>query len=146
MVPLIDETLICFDVKADSKEDIIAQLADRMNAAGRLTDRDGYIAAVLEREKHFSTGVGFSIATPHAKTDAVSVPSMAFARLDREIVWDEEENARFIFQIAVPEKDKGNRHLEILAQLSRKLMHEDFRESIEQIGNAADFIRLLGIE
>lgn len=144
MERLITENLVCFDVEAETKEDVIRCLAQKMAEEGRLNDLDGYVTAVLEREKTFSTGVGFSVATPHAKTDTVKTASLAFARLTHEIQWDEEEKASIIFQIGIPTADKGDRHLQILAALSRKLIHDDFREKIINAKNPREILELIG--
>lgn len=71
MEQVITTDLICLDVEAESKEDVIRLLAEKLDKAGRLNDKDEYIAEVFKREETYATGVGFSVATPHAKTDAV---------------------------------------------------------------------------
>ncbi len=44
---------------------------------------------------------------------------------------DEEEDwVNLIFMIAVPESAASDEHLKILATLSRKLMNDDFRNSL----------------
>lgn len=144
MSNLISGNLVCFDVEASTKEEVIRILAEKMAEDGRLTDTEQYVQAVLDREQHYSTGVGFEVATPHAKTDAVKLPSLAFARLTNPIQWDEDETASLIFQIGVPAADGGNRHLEILAKLSRNLIHEEFREQLAQATTAQQVIELVG--
>ena len=47
-----------------------------------------------------------------------------------------------IFQIGVPSPGQGDRHLEILAGLFRKVMHEDFREQLKNAKNADEVIEL----
>ena len=94
MEQVITTDLICLDVEAESKE--------KLDKAGRLNDKDEYIAEVFKREETYATGVGFSVATPHAKTDAVKTASVAFARLKKAIHWDDEDDVTMIFQLAVP--------------------------------------------
>ena len=65
------------------------------------------------------------------KTDAVKNASLAFARLKKEIQWSDEEKVKYVFLIAVPETEAGNTHLQILAQISRKIMREEFREKLK---------------
>ena len=141
---LINENLVLFDVEAETREDVIRCIAERMDSEGRLADKQGYVDAVLKRESSSSTAVGFSVATPHAKTDAAKVATLAFARLKKEIAWDEDENASIIFQIAIPAKDKGERHLQILAALSRKLVHGDFRDKIMAATDPKEVLELIG--
>ena len=49
-----------------------------------------------------------------------------------------------LFQIGVPSPGQGDRHLEILAGLFRKVMHEDFREQLKNAKNADEVIELIG--
>lgn len=44
---------------------------------------------------------------------------------------DEEEQADLLIMIAVRNETDNNLHMQILAQLSRNLMHEDFREKMK---------------
>jgi PTS system fructose-specific IIA component len=144
MSELIVPELVCLDLKAPSKEVAIRLLAEKMDKCGRLNDKEEYIQAVYDREKEFATAVGYSLAIPHGKTDAVKTVTVAFARLTEEVKWDDKEKVNTIFQIAVPKSDAGNRHLQILAGLSRKLIHEDFREQISKAKTADEIIQLIG--
>lgn len=139
---LMSEALVLFDVKASKKEDVITALADAMAGDGRLNDRDQYVADVLKREEEFSTSIGFGVATPHAKADSVATPSLGYARLAEPMMWDDDE-VDTIFQIAVPLADAGERHLQILAQISRHLIHADFRERLAAAKTAAEVIALV---
>lgn len=143
MQKLVDPRLVLFDVAATSREAAIRRLAARFYEAERITDLEGYISAVLDRESSSSTAVGFSIATPHAKTDFVGHASLGFARLSDEISWDDDERVRLVFLIGVPAKDAGDRHLRILAKLFRKFVDEDFIATISAATNPADIVSLI---
>lgn len=145
MKNLVDSKFVFFDVEGESKEQIIRFLSEKFLEDERISDLDGYVGAVLEREENFSTAVGYSVATPHAKTDYATHATVAFARLQKEILWDEEENekASIIFLLAIPTKDKGDRHLKILASLSRKLVHEEFRQKISEATKAEEVVALI---
>lgn len=141
---LVDTELIFFDVEAQTKQDVIEFIAKKMLETGRISDLEGYVQDVLAREETFSTAVGFSVATPHAKTDYALHATVAFARLKKPILWDEDEEAELIFQLAIPTKDKGDRHLQILASLSRRLIHEEFREQVINAATPEEIIQLIG--
>ena len=143
MEKLVDPCLVLFDVEAVSKEQVVRELSERLLEAGRINDLEGYVTAVLEREGSSSTAVGFSVATPHAKSDFVSQATIGFARLSNELAWDDEETVRLVFLIAVPMKDRGDRHLQILAKLFRKLVDEDFRATISEATNAGEIVALI---
>ena len=127
---MINSELIVLDSDLEKKEDIISFLGKKAFDSGYTTDMKQYIAAVEKREKEFSTAVGYGISIPHGKSEAVREAFIAFMRSKNPILWDEEENktVKLIFLIGVPENKKDTLHLKILAQISKKLMDESFRE------------------
>lgn len=141
---LMDKNLVLFDVEASSKEEVIGLITDAMDKGGRLLDKEGYRADVLKREASSTTAVGFSVATPHAKSVHVKEPSLAFLRLKAPIQWDDDEEVQMVFQIGVPSPGQGDRHLEILAQLFRHLVHEEFQEKLRTVSSPEELIALVG--
>lgn len=141
---LMSRELVMFDVEAGSAKEVIEIVADAMAAEGRLIDKDGYISDVIRRESTSSTAIGFSVATPHSKSTNVKEQSLAFVHLKNRIKWDETEQVEMIFQIGVPSPAQGDRHLEILAALFRKIMHDDFREKLANAKTAEEVIELIG--
>ncbi len=144
MSQMITKDLVCFDVTASNKEDIIRLLAEKMNGASYINDLETYIEAVMEREKDFSTSVGFGIATPHAKTDAVKRTCIAFARLKEDLQWDESDKVNLIIQLAVTNEDATDTHLRILASISRKLVHKEFRDKLISAKTQEEIVELFG--
>jgi fructose PTS system EIIA component len=128
---LITKELIALDLDISSKEEVIKEMAKLIEAQGKLNDYDAYIKQVFAREDDFPTSIGFEVAIPHGKTNSVKCASLAFARLKNEIQWSEEEKVKYVFLIAVPETEAGDTHLQILAQLSRKIMREEYREKLK---------------
>lgn len=141
---LISNEIVMLDVDADSSEEVIRMVADIMEADGRLIDKEGYIADVMKREESSSTALGFSVATPHSKSVYVKEPSLAFVRLKKKMKWDDSDKVDIIFQIGVPSPAQGDRHLEILASLFRKIMHDDFREQLANAQSPEEVIQLIG--
>lgn len=142
---LMSDAIVMFDVEGNSAEEVIRMIADAMDKDDRLLDKEGYIADVMKREASSSTAVGFSVATPHSKSVHVKEPSLAFVRLKNKMKWDDSEEVDMIFQIGVPSPGQGDRHLEILAGLFRKVMHDDFRESLAKAESADEVIKLIGV-
>lgn len=142
---LMSDAIIMFDVEGESAEGVIRMIADAMDKDGRLIDKEGYVADVMAREASSSTAVGFSVATPHSKSVHVKEPSLAFVRLATPMQWDDAEEVDMIFQIGVPSPGQGDRHLEILAGLFRKVMHDDFREQLAKAKTADEVIQLIGV-
>ena len=141
---LMNEAIVMFDVEANSAEEVIRLIADAMDKDDRLIDKEGYVADVLAREASSSTAVGVSVATPHSKSGHVRETSLAFVRLAKPMKWDDSEEVDMVFQIGVPSPGQGDRHLEILAGLFRKVMHDDFREQLANAKTADEVINLIG--
>jgi len=141
---LIDEKLVFLNMPVRSKEDAIKKLADRVEEVGRIKNKQSYIDAVFKRESDFSTGVGFGVAIPHGKSDAVLEPFLAFATV-HPMNWESMDGnpVDLIFLIGVPKEDKGETHLKILAALSRKLMKESFRDALRKVNSPQELIVLL---
>ncbi|EFL15506.1 predicted protein [Streptomyces sp. C] len=125
------------ELASGTKEAAIREMAEMLASTGNVRDVDELVRVALAREAQGTTGLGESIAIPHAKTDAVARPTVGFARSSEGIEWGalDGTKARLVFMIAVPEAAAGDEHLRILALLSRKLMDADFRE---RLGSAPD--------
>ena len=125
---LIDENLIILDIEVKSKIDVIRTMATIALKADKISSLDGFVEDVLEREKHYSTGIGEGIGIPHAKSKNVKEAMVVFAKLKDKIDWDSIDGkpVEVVFLFGVPEENVNNLHLKLLSQLSRKLMDEDF--------------------
>lgn len=146
MDEIINNNLIKLDFnKKSSKEEVIKELAKLIDSENRLNNYDEYIKEVLYREEISSTGIGYGIAIPHGKCNAVKVPTVAFGRVDSEIEWQslDDKPVKVIFLLAVPESSACNDHLKILAALSRKLMYEEFRNKLLEITDKIELLKLL---
>lgn len=139
---LINENLIQLNADYKTKEEVITEIAKLFEKNDRLYDLDDYIQAVNDREKEVSTNMGDGIGIPHARTDAVKDPSLAFVRLRHPIVWDDQEEVKIVFQIAVPGSG-GNLHLQILAKLARKLIYDEFKEKLLHIQSKKELLSLI---
>ena len=145
---MINKELIVLDSDLLNKEDIIRFLGKKAYDLGYTTNLNQYIEAVEKREKEFSTAVGYGVSIPHGKSEAVNEAFIAFMRSKNPILWDEEDHGpvRLIFLIGVPENKKETLHLKILAQISKKLMDEEFRNNLINESKDKVFKLLMEIE
>lgn len=142
---VINEKLVDLAIEADSKMTAINVLAERINQEGRLHDYAGYVESVIERENLTTTGIGFGIAIPHGKSPYVKETTVAFGRLTDKVDWQslDGENVGLVFLLAVPEECQGDQHLKIIAGLSRKLVHQEFRDTLQQAASDQEIVNLL---
>lgn len=142
----MEERLIELDLTVTSREEAFEVLTQKLENAGYLNNRAAYVAALEAREALSSTGIGFEVAIPHGKTDAVNCPVIAFAKAPDGIEWDslDGDPAKLIFMIGVPEAAEGDEHLRILALLSRRLIDDDFRNRLKAAITVEDVVAQLG--
>lgn len=143
MKDIISKELIALNMEASSKEEAIKTLAEVIYKQNRVDDLDSFIDTLFKRENDFPTAIGNNFAIPHGKTNSVTKPSVAFARLVNEVEWSDTESAKYIFMIGVPESAAGNEHLQILAKISRKIMAPEFREAVENAGSQEEIVALV---
>jgi multiphosphoryl transfer protein len=132
--PLVEPDLVVMNGTARTKEEAIKEIVDRLYVAGR-TDRPREIEhAVWSRETVYSTGFGHGFAIPHCKTDAVRANCLAVLKLETPVAWGslDDKPVGVVLLLAVRESDQGTGHLQVLAALARKVMHEDFRDRLAQ--------------
>lgn len=145
MLNIINKNLIKLNAEGSEKKEIIKELANLIYKENRLNDFEKYVESVLEREASITTGIGFGIAIPHGKCNAVDVPTVAFGRVVSGVEWKslDDQPVYVIFLLAVPEEVGSNQHLKILAALSRKLMDESFVENLLNIDDEDSLLELL---
>ncbi|MDX2396358.1 fructose-specific PTS transporter subunit EIIC [Streptomyces sp. DK15] len=133
------------ELVSDSKEAAIREMAEMLASTGNVRDVEELVRVALAREAQGTTGLGESIAIPHAKTDAVTRPTVGFARSGEGIEWGalDGTKARLVFMISVPEAAAGDEHLRILALLSRKLMDSAFRDRLRSAPDAPAVLEVL---
>ncbi len=118
-------------LESEEKFACIEELVDVLDKAGKLTDKDKFLQAVLEREYTRTTGIGHGLAVPHGKCNcmeglviAVGVPKnpIDFQSIDKQKV-------NLIVLIGSPEDQTGP-HIQALARISRLMLSSSFREGI----------------
>ncbi|GAE26135.1 PTS system [Halalkalibacter wakoensis JCM 9140] len=77
---LLKKDTIVLNMKATDKSSAIDELVGKLDRAGKLADATEYKKAILAREEQSTTGLGDGIAIPHAKSEAVKTPAIAFGR------------------------------------------------------------------
>ncbi|WP_409254133.1 fructose-specific PTS transporter subunit EIIC [Bacillus sp. SCS-153A] len=141
---LLQKNTMILHLTSSSKEDVIDELVNKLDEAGKLNDREGYKKAILAREGQSTTGIGEGIAIPHAKTASVKTPAIAFGRSAEGIDYEalDGQNSHLFFMIAASE-GANNAHLETLSRLSSLLMDEAFRKKLLTAADEEEVLRLI---
>ncbi|WNB91664.1 fructose-specific PTS transporter subunit EIIC [Bacillus sp. NEB1478] len=141
---LLTKNTIILDLQAQSKETVIDELIDKLHSAGKLKNKEDYKKAILARESQSTTGIGEGIAIPHAKTNAVSEPAIAFGRSIQGIDYEslDGNSAHLFFMIAAYE-NANNDHLQTLSRLSSFLMDAEFRTKLESASTKEEILQAI---
>jgi PTS system fructose-specific IIA component len=145
MADLITADLVDLDLTAADRQEATRRLAERLQAAGRVTDLDGFLADVRAREAQMPTGIEGGIGIPHARSAHVTEPTLGFGRSPDGIDFGAGDGpADLIFLIAAPEGG-GAEHMNILASL-QELIHASFKEALRTAPDPDAVVNLINKE
>lgn len=85
---LLTTETIKIELEGDCTEEVVAELVELLVRAGRITDREEAIDAVLDREAKGSTGIGGGIALPHGRLDSIDELTIALGTSKAGIEFD----------------------------------------------------------
>ncbi|MDD7966607.1 PTS sugar transporter subunit IIA [Actinomycetospora lemnae] len=140
---LITADLVDLDLPAGDRAAVVRSLAERLVAAGRVTDLDQFLADIEAREAQMPTGLEGGIGIPHCRSAAVTAPTLGFGRSAAGVDFGAEDGpADLVFLIAAP-AGGGDAHMTVLAALARRLVRSSFKDTLRSAtdaAEAADFI------
>jgi PTS system nitrogen regulatory IIA component len=130
LTELLTPDRVLIPLSARDKSGVIAELTRH------LIDRSGgsfpeVLGAVEEREAVLSTGIGFGVAIPHARSSAVNELTLVCGVSSEPVPYDsiDGEPVRLFFLIVGPEASAGQ-HVKILSRIARLVRHENLRDRL----------------
>ncbi|MGY3901377.1 PTS fructose transporter subunit EIIC [Aeromonas lusitana] len=144
LTSLIDEGLICLDLAATDKQTLFVELATQLKNRGKISDQDAFVRDLWARENLGNTGFEQGVALPHAKSEAVTAPAIVIGISRQGIDFGAEDGlpSRLFFMIASP-TGAANHHIEVLAELSTKLLEPHFIPRMQAATSKAEVLSLL---
>jgi fructose-specific phosphotransferase system IIA component len=135
---------ILIDLKTALKNDVLTQMGQFLASIHNVKDPDTLVQKILEREAATSTGIGYGIAIPHARTDMVDRICMVAARCVQGIEFNslDEKPVHLIFMLASP-ADNSDELRNILSSLSKIMSYEDMREKLLVASDPETFLNLI---
>ena len=140
---LLKKESISLKAAPSNKAECLEMAISLMEKAGNISDYKAYKEQVFFRETEGTTGIGDGIAIPHGKCDAVKSPGLAAMVIPNGVEYEalDGEPVDLLFLIAAP-NTKDNVHLDVLAKLSRLLMHEDFVKGLKSAATPDEFLAI----
>lgn len=121
---ILDDKIICIDLLANSKDEVITALSQKLKEAGYIDDIESFKKDIYYRESIGITGIGNYIAIPHGKSDSVKKIGIAIAKLKNEVQWEtlDDKGVKIVFLFAVSNNNEyAENHLALLAEIASKL-------------------------
>ncbi len=128
---LLENETILPDLRVENKKELISILVDSLHQKVGDENIKSIKAAVEEREKIMSTGVGKGLAIPHCKSELVSESFGAFAVLNEPLNFNSVDDlpVKLVFLLISP-NDKNSMHIKLLSRISRLMNSGTFREKV----------------
>ena len=143
LTELLTPERVLVPLSARDKSGVIAELARHLidQSGGNYQD---VLGAVQEREAVVSTGIGFGVAIPHARSSAVTQLTLVCGVSPEPVPFDsiDGEPVRLFFMIVGPEASAGQ-HVKVLSRIARLVRGESLRERLCTARTADEFYAAL---
>lgn len=144
LVDVFKPEYIKIPLEKGSKDEVIKELIDVLNHNKVITNSQGILQAVFDRERIMTTGVGNGVAIPHCKHKDCRQFAVALGVHPRGIDFDsiDEQPARIVFLLIGPEDQPGT-HIKLLSRISRIISKDDIREKVLSASSPQDLYDLI---
>jgi len=123
------------DLKSQDKKGIIEELVTPIADASSINHED-IVRVLLERERLGSTGIGNGIGIPHGKLKGIDSLILGFGLSRKGVDFDSMDGQpTHIFFLLISPENSAGLHLKLLAQISKILKMDAFREKLLKATN-----------
>lgn len=139
---------IVLQLEADSSEDVIRLLGERLRGLGLV--KDGFVEATLRREAEMPTGLplggDINAAIPHVDIEYVNSSALALATLKAPVIFynmveaDEPVPVRLVIMLAL---DQPKSQIQMLQEVSALLQQPELVDQLMTVTAANEALALL---
>ena len=132
------------ELNSCDKKNVLDELSSFLEDEGEIANKESLLAALIEREKLGSTGIGENVAIPHAKISEIDKIITVFGRSKNGVEFEslDQKPVNFIFLVIAPE-NSTSQHLKALARISRLFKNPSLRESVLRTNEADQIYSIL---
>jgi len=144
---LLDESVVKVGLECLDKEECFEEMIDILVRAGRVSDRQGALEAVRQREGQGTTGIGQGVAIPHGKHASIPTLTAAVGLSTKGIEFDAIDGVpvRAVFLLLARTDDPGP-HVRALAEIARLVQTPGFYRKLAEARSPKDVLNLLDAE
>lgn len=127
----LDKKAIKVGLEAKTKNEVLEELVSLIEKTGQLINREEFLRVLKEREELGSTGIGYNIAIPHARSKAIKslVGALGISREGVDFDALDKEPVYLFFLLGAPQNASGE-YLKALAIVSRFLRRKKARQDL----------------
>jgi len=144
LTQIVQQGCVKVPLEGKDKQSVITELVNVLDTDGQLQDKNAVLQAVFMREQTRSTGIGSGIAIPHGKCQGVKKLVMAIGLTSEPIDFESVDGkpVKIIILLVSPANETGP-HIQALAKISRLMLDEEFRHTLEQADSGEQLYQLL---
>lgn len=140
----LNKEAIKLRLEARTKEEVLEELTSLLEKTGKVIDRKEFLRVIREREELGSTGIGYNIAIPHARSSGIKSLVGAFGISKEGVDFDalDKEPVYLFFMLGAPKNAAGD-YLKALATVSRFLRHKKSHQALLKAETIEDVMKVI---
>ena len=141
---ILQKNGILTNLESTDKTAILSQMGKYLASLYDIKDQEHIVRKILDREAEMSTGIGYSIAIPHARVEGIDKLYMIAGRSVKGIDFNsiDEQPVHLIFMMLSP-ANASSQYTRILSSLSRVMSYEEIRSSLIESDDAEKFLGII---
>ncbi|RLD16077.1 MAG: PTS fructose transporter subunit IIA [Caldiserica bacterium] len=143
--PHLKKERIILELKSKQRDDAMKEMLEVMKGSPEITDFDGFVNDVIERENLHTTGVGDGIALPHSRSRNVKEFFLIFARSKEGIDFKaiDGKPVYLIFLMGAPQ-EALDVYLKVLAHINRFIgRNEELKKKLLEAETEEEIIEII---
>lgn len=140
-------SVIKIGLQSEDKEELFEEMVQLLVDAGRITDRNAVLEALIERESQMTTGIAHWIGLPHGKVEGIEGLILALGISAKGIEYDSLDGEPvYIVLMVLAEADNPGPHIEALAEISRLFSTPGVTERLREAKTPEAVLQLIRAE
>ncbi|MDM8523090.1 PTS sugar transporter subunit IIA [Desulfococcaceae bacterium HSG8] len=146
ILDVLKKQAVLADLKSRDKKGIVEELSEPVAGIAGVS-HDELVRILMEREQLGSTAIGGGIGIPHGKMKGLESLAMGVGLSRRGVEFESIDGrlTHIFFLLLAPENSTGL-HLKCLAQVSRMLKSEPFKERLLNSGTSDEIFNIIRSE
>ena len=143
LTDILNENSIIPDLQSPDKKGVLEELVKPVTEIANMNPED-LVRVLMDRERLGSTGIGDGIGIPHGKIKGLNSLIIGFGISKKGVNFESIDGrpTHIFFLIITPEESTGL-HLKLLAQISKLLKNETFREKLMRANDKSELLSII---